>query len=98
MSTDKEIPGSPDITSKDISMEDVMTEIDSDHDGNVEFTEAAMYFLYSRTIWVNAVALIAMFVQSKYGFIIDQSLQTEILLFVNMWLRTKTTKPITWKK
>lgn len=80
------------------TVEEAISDIDTDKDGTVEVTEAVQYFLHSRTLQVNAVALIAMLVQSKFGFVIDQAFQTEILLFINMWLRTKTTKPIAWKK
>lgn len=78
--------------------EEALADIDTDKDGQVEVTEAVTYFLHSRTLQVNLVALLAMFVQSKYGFVIDQALQTEILLGINMWLRTKTTRPIKWTK
>jgi hypothetical protein len=81
-----------------VQPEEVLDSIDTDKDGKIEFTEAATFILRSRTIQVNAIALIAMLVQNKYGFVIDASLQSEILLVINMFLRTITTKPIKWSK
>ncbi len=78
--------------------DEALSEIDTDKDGNIEFHEATTYFLHSRTFQVNFVALLAILIQHKFGFIIDASIQSEILIFVNVWLRTKTTKPINWRK
>lgn len=79
-----------------VTIEEVLDEIDSNDDGKVDTKEAFTYIFKSRTIIINIIALLAMFIQSKYGFVMDQSLQTEILIIVNMYLRTQTTKPIKW--
>ena len=73
-------------------------ELDLNHDGKVDIKEAVQYFVYSKTIWVNIIALFAFFVQNKYGFIIDESTQLEILSMVNVFLRTITHKPISFSK
>lgn len=80
------------------SPDQALDEIDVDKDGTIEAGEAAKYFLHSRTFQVNAIAMIALLVQNKYGFVIGADIQSEILIFINMWLRTKTTKPIKWSK
>lgn len=75
-----------------------LDDIDTDKDGKIEAGEAAKYFLHSRTFQVNAVAMIALLVQNKFGFVIGADIQSEILIFINMWLRTKTTAQIKWRK
>lgn len=80
------------------SPDEALDEIDSDKDGKIEAGEAAKYFLHSRTFQVNAVAMIALLLQNKFGFVIGADIQSEILIFINMWLRTKTTKSIKWSK
>lgn len=52
----------------------------------------------SRTFWVNAIALVAFAIQNKWGFVIDQATQMEILTGVNIWLRSITDKPVRWRK
>lgn len=52
----------------------------------------------SKTIWVNFLAIIALVVQKKFGFVIDESIQIEILGFINILLRTITKEPVTWGK
>ena len=83
---------------EETTVDAVLSEVDTDQDGTIEITEAATFILKSRTIQVNLLGLVAMFVQSKYGFVISPDLQTEILLGLNMFLRTRTTKPIKWSK
>lgn len=55
-------------------------------------------FLKSRTIWVNIIAIIAFFVQKKFGFVIDETLQMQILGVINIGLRFITKEPVAWKK
>lgn len=50
----------------------------------------------SKTIWVNAVLMLAMLVQHKYGFPIAPEIQAMIVSIVNVWLRKITKKPIKW--
>lgn len=52
----------------------------------------------SKTIWVNLLALIAFFAQRHYGFVIDESLQVEILGAINILLRIITNEPVKWRK
>lgn len=46
---------------------------------------------YSKTIWVNAIFLIALVVQSQAGFIIDPVEQAAVLTVINLILRSITT-------
>jgi len=48
----------------------------------------------SKTLRVNALAAIAMFVQSEYGFVVAPELQAYLLVVVNMILRTVTSEGI----
>jgi hypothetical protein len=53
--------------------------------------------LLSKTIWVNVLAIIAFVLQSKFGFVIDETTQLQILAGVNVVLRFVTKEPISWK-
>jgi hypothetical protein len=48
----------------------------------------------SKTIWLNLVALIATFLQLKYGLILDATTQGVILSGLNIILRAITKEPI----
>ena len=54
--------------------------------------------LLSKTIWVNVIAVIALFLQNQYGFVLDESLQVEILGIINIILRLITKEPVQWRK
>lgn len=51
----------------------------------------------SKVIWVNVLALLALFVQKKYGFVINEELQMELLTFINIALRFITHEKVSWK-
>jgi hypothetical protein len=59
-------------------------------------TEQVKNFVCSKTIWVNFVALVAIIVQNKYGYIIDEELQFQILSIINIGLRFITKDRIVW--
>jgi len=66
----------------------------------LEKTEARKDFkfiLTSKTIWVNLMAIIAFVVQSKTGFVIDETIQVYILSGINLVLRLVTKTSVTWK-
>jgi hypothetical protein len=44
----------------------------------------------SKTLWVNAIALVAILVQGFTGFIIDPEAQAAILVVINIILRAVT--------
>jgi len=46
----------------------------------------------SRTLWVNAVAFIALVAQMKYGFVISGEEQVGVLVMANLILRIFTDK------
>ncbi len=52
--------------------------------------------LLSKTIWVNLLALLALFVEKRYGFLIDPELQMQILTLINIALRFVTHEKIVW--
>lgn len=56
--------------------------------------EVGKYYLHSKTIWVNVIYLISMVIQNKYGFVIDEQLQSELLVGINILLRTVTKEPL----
>lgn len=61
-----------------------------------ESTFKSMYT--SKTFWVNIIAIVALFAQSKFGYIIDENTQMQILAVVNIGLRSITKEPVVWKK
>ncbi len=50
----------------------------------------------SKTLWVNAIAAVALFVNNQYGFTISADIQVVILAAVNFILRSVTRTNITW--
>lgn len=51
-------------------------------------------FYLSKTLWVNAIAAIAMVAQSKLGFVIDAEAQGALLILANVVLRFVTKSPV----
>jgi len=54
--------------------------------------------LESKTIWVNVLAIIVFIIQQRFGFVIDEAIQVEILGVINVLLRTITKDPVRWSK
>lgn len=52
-------------------------------------------FWRSKTLWVNAVAMVAMIVQNATGFVIDGEVQAAALVLINLVLRLVTKAPVT---
>ena len=52
----------------------------------------------SKTLWVNAIAFLAILIQSQTGFVIDLEAQGAILAVINVVLRMVTKEPLNWKK
>ena len=48
----------------------------------------------SKTLWVNAVAGLALLAQSQWGFVIDVEMQGAILTVLNLALRLITKEPV----
>lgn len=60
-------------------------------------TQNTTVWYASKTLWANAIALVAMIVQGVTGkVIISLELQATILSVVNIALRAITKKPISW--
>lgn len=51
----------------------------------------------SKTFWVNLIALIALGVQQKWGYVIDEAIQVQILTVVNVGIRMATKDAVSWK-
>jgi len=51
---------------------------------------------YSKTVWVNFIALGALVSQSHYGFVISPEIQLALLTIVNVGLRSITKDEIVW--
>lgn len=54
-------------------------------------------FLKSRTIWINVLGLVALFLQSQFGYILIPEAQSAVLLLLNLVLRFDTSEPISLK-
>lgn len=57
----------------------------------------AKSFLKSKTLWVNAIAFIALIVQGFTGFVIDVELQATLLTVINVILRFVTNSSVSFK-
>lgn len=51
----------------------------------------------SRIFWANTLAFLAFAVQKRYGFVIDEELQMQILTIINIALRTISKDAVTWR-
>ena len=54
-------------------------------------------WFYSRTLWVNLLAIAALVAQSQFGFVLTPETQLSILAVLNVVLRVITKKEINWK-
>ena len=52
----------------------------------------------SKTLWVNALAVVALVAQSQWGYVLTPESQVAILGVVNLVLRAVTKTEIVWKK
>lgn len=53
-------------------------------------------FYYSKTFWVNLVAIIVLLIQANTSFIIEPEVQILIIVIVSLILRSVTKQPISW--
>jgi hypothetical protein len=53
-------------------------------------------FWLSKTLWINLLAVLGLFMQTQSGFVIDPTMQAGLLCLVNMGLRTVTKEPVIW--
>ena len=51
----------------------------------------------SKTMWVNAIGIVAIITQGQFGFVIDPSTQLAMLAVLNMFLRAVTGENIAWE-
>lgn len=51
----------------------------------------------SKTFWVNIVAFVAILIQQRWGYVIDESTQFQILTVINVILRSITSEEVKWK-
>ncbi len=51
-------------------------------------------FWKSKTVWVNAIAFVAVVVQAATGFVVSPEIQGAVLTAVNLLLRFKTDEAI----
>lgn len=49
----------------------------------------------SRTLWVNVLAAVALFLQNQYGFVMPPELQAGFLMALNVVLRVITKEGLT---
>jgi hypothetical protein len=55
-------------------------------------------FYLSRTLWINAIAVAALIVQSKFGFIISAEEQIAVLAIINLIIRALTKEELSLSK
>ncbi len=51
-------------------------------------------YIYSKTMWINLLAIAALILQAKYGFIISVEEQIAVLSCINLILRLLTKKQL----
>lgn len=64
-------------------------------DGKIDVADVK-HILRSKTIWVNLLAFVAFFIQSKWGYVMDEALQAQVLTVINIGLRYVTSEPVKW--
>lgn len=60
--------------------------------------EEGKSILGSKTFWINLIALIALIVQTQFGFVIGAEEQIAIIAVINLVLRVVTKEPIEMPK
>jgi hypothetical protein len=55
-------------------------------------------FWTSKVLWVNAVALLAIVLQSAFGWVLDAEAQAGIIAVINLILRLVTKQELSWGK
>jgi hypothetical protein len=50
----------------------------------------------SKTFYVNLIAMVAFAVQYRYGYVIDEGTQVQILSVINIILRTVSSEGVSW--
>lgn len=53
--------------------------------------------VYSKTMWVNILTMVALLLQFRYGFVISPEEQAAILAVINMLLRLITQEKLSLK-
>ena len=56
------------------------------------------YWIHSKTLWTNALVIVAIIAQGQWGYIISPALQVSILAIINVVLRTVTTQGLGKRK
>jgi|LakMenE01Jun11ns_1017448.scaffolds.fasta_scaffold5962342_1 hypothetical protein len=51
----------------------------------------------SKTFYVNLIAMISFLIQHKYGYVVDEAMQMQVLTVVNILLRTISSEGVSWK-
>lgn len=74
---------------------DKFNDFDIDKDGDIDIQDVKSIYK-SKTFWVNVIAIVAFGIQQKYGFVIDESMQVQVLAVINVLLRAVTSVPVTW--
>jgi hypothetical protein len=70
-------------------------DFDIDKDGDIDIKDVKSIYK-SKTFWVNVIALVALGVQQKYGYVVDESMQVQALAVINVLLRAITSEPVNW--
>lgn len=64
-------------------------------DGKIDAQDAKR-LIKSKTVWVNLLAFAAFFIQSKFGYVMDEAVQAQVLTVINIGLRYITSEPVRW--
>jgi len=72
-----------------------MNDLDINQNGKVDIQDIKRIY-QSKTFWVNFIAILAFIAQQKFGFVMDESIQVELLGVINIILRSVTSEPVRW--
>jgi len=55
-------------------------------------------YWFSKTLWLNVIALLALIIQGQWGFVISPEIQATLLILINIALRSISKEEIVWGK
>lgn len=73
-------------------LEDIPTEEEPSFENPQKFKK----IYTSKTFWVNTVAFVSFLIQQRYGYVIDEALQVQIISVINIILRSVSSDGVRW--
>jgi len=77
--------------------EEFLLKIENKREDGEKMTQKVKKWWASKTLWANALAIIAIIAQGQFGYVLTPEAQVAILGLINFVLRIITKEPIKWK-